>query len=701
MLYLHPPIVHVQKAAFQYVDPLLVLPRAKGVDPARKLDPALLALTRSAPKGAQNPPIVKRRTGGLVISEGADDSWVLVSVRLKTSATSDLLASAGFKFSDPQVGSSVGGVVLGRIVSGRIEVQRLRDLARLPEVESIEPVRLDSLSDRPSPPALQKRGASSPLGYNGVPLAKPSWTGKGVIVATIDSGIDWRHKDFRNPDGSTRILAVYDLFDDSYVKSGGKIGSAPPLKDEAGRPRGTIYTKSQIDAALKGAGKVNTEDLEGHGTAVMSVAAGNGSAAGATSAQYRGVAPEADLVVVRAGKEDRVEGDYATFAKWIYGFARSRKESVVVNISSGFQTQPHNGKDDQELALDDLLLHSHGLAITVSAGNDRQTQFHGAGRFIARRQGSVTIPGDPFQVDSDGRGTPADENPVGDFFFSPKDDWGFLVSGFHAKTADGSTQDLTFMVEKTGGQVRYGAIPKEAITDDLLHQLPDWATYRPRPDGLDEVEFQLPQGRYQMLAFGSGPSVSSGKFDLYLSPGAHLSVGNLDSQLVASPGNSAQVITVGAFTNQTGWPNANGTSTQTGGVVGQIASFSCIGYRLDGTVKPDFAAPGQYLLSALAAGSKFEKMAAEDENSTLAPSRAHFAWQGTSASAPFVAGAVALLFQQNPNMTSDQIRAALRESADRDGSTGAVPNPVWGYGRISGTSLARLVLNRSKGKSHP
>ncbi|MEG2870694.1 MAG: S8 family serine peptidase, partial [Clostridium sp.] len=87
-------------------------------------------------------------------------------------------------------------------------------------------------------------------------------SGKGIIVAIIDSGIDYFHKDFRNADGSTRILQLWDQDKDQ------------------------VYSEEQINAALKSGSRdaayqlVPSRDLSGHGTAVAGIAVGNGLANG-------------------------------------------------------------------------------------------------------------------------------------------------------------------------------------------------------------------------------------------------------------------------------------------------------------------------------------------------------------------------------------------------------------------------------------
>ena len=107
-------------------------------------------------------------------------------------------------------------------------------------------------------------------------------SGAGVLVAVIDSGVDYFHPDFRTEDGRTRIVALWDQSSSS--------GHAPD-----GFLQGCEYTQEQIDAALatgsreQGYALVPEQDLSGHGTAVLGIAAGNGRASGG---RYRGVVRE-------------------------------------------------------------------------------------------------------------------------------------------------------------------------------------------------------------------------------------------------------------------------------------------------------------------------------------------------------------------------------------------------------------------------
>ena len=114
-------------------------------------------------------------------------------------------------------------------------------------------------------------------------------TGKGILVGVVDSGVDFFHPDFRNEDGSSRILRLWDQ----------SINGNPP----EGYTRGTEYTKEEIDEALvlgetEGRRLVPSRDVSGHGTAVLGIAAGNGTVSEGVN---RGVAYESNLLVVKMG----------------------------------------------------------------------------------------------------------------------------------------------------------------------------------------------------------------------------------------------------------------------------------------------------------------------------------------------------------------------------------------------------------------
>lgn len=120
---------------------------------------------------------------------------------------------------------------------------------------------------------------------------RPFLFGKGVIVAVIDSGIEYANEDFRKEDGTTRILSLWDQSVEGTAPEGYFIG--------------TEFTEAQINEALKKETReeqmqiVPSIDSSGHGTAVAGIAAGNGR--NSEGMQLAGVAPESSLVIVKLG----------------------------------------------------------------------------------------------------------------------------------------------------------------------------------------------------------------------------------------------------------------------------------------------------------------------------------------------------------------------------------------------------------------
>lgn len=148
--------------------------------------------------------------------------------------------------------------------------------------------------------------------------------GRGVLVAILDSGIDYENSDFRNMDGSTRILRLWDQ----------TIEGNPPMSYEIG----TEYTREMINVALQSGDRsmVPSRDVSGHGTAVAGVAAGNGRN---SEGVYRGVASQSELVIVKLGNP-RVGGfprttELMQALNYVVDVAAQERKPMAVNISIG------------------------------------------------------------------------------------------------------------------------------------------------------------------------------------------------------------------------------------------------------------------------------------------------------------------------------------------------------------------------------
>ena len=155
-------------------------------------------------------------------------------------------------------------------------------------------------------------------------------------------GIDYTHPGFRNSDGTTRILYLWD----QTASGENSYGRIP-----AGYMQGAEYSKEDIDEALAQPDIASSLKIvpvsdrgSGHGTAVAGVAAGNG--ASSPGGRYRGVAPESSLIIVKLGKQG---SSFALTTEIIEAIDYVVRKSitlnmpVAINLSFGNNDGPHDG----------------------------------------------------------------------------------------------------------------------------------------------------------------------------------------------------------------------------------------------------------------------------------------------------------------------------------------------------------------------
>ena len=245
---------------------------------------------------------------------------------------------------------------IGDIASITIKSKDIKTLATKPFVKRIE-------ADNPF--SKMQTMLDSSRSHNRVnqvhagmaPLTQ-SYTGKGVVVGIIDTGIDYTHPDFNDSLGKTRIQFLWD-----QVLS----DSVPPKPYNYGRE----WTKAEIDKGKASSTLSTAISSYGHGTSVASAAAGNGLAA---SGKYKGVAPDADIIFVAADLNKANANLDA--AKYIYAKAALLGKPCVINMSLGDYYGSHDGRDLESQSLKTLINAQTGRSFVAAAGNGGTKAFH-------------------------------------------------------------------------------------------------------------------------------------------------------------------------------------------------------------------------------------------------------------------------------------------------------------------------------------
>jgi len=528
------------------------------------------------------------------------------------------------------------------VVPARVTQTQLIALAQLPEVAYIEA----------STPVVPDLDESVPSVQGDVLRQQsPGLDGAGVFVTAIDTGIDWTHPDFRvDRDGNgteegSRIAYIWD----QTLQAQGGVGNAP---------YGIEYTRSDLEFDLANgdgfdSGRVFTWDDNGHGTHVMGIQGGDGSAAGSA---YVGMAPGATLGFV---KTNFTSGDIIDAVAYLFDRGEALGMPTVVNLSLGGHFGPHDGTSGFERALDRLS--GPGRIIVNSAGNEGNDPIHVSG----------TLHGDSYSVDFTAEGE------VAALSFWYEGDADFSVS---VETPGFGDEIQTFVARR--GQLTINTWQGARVTLDNASQGP--YPFNDDNNLLVVLENIEPESVWRVtLSHHGGP----GRFDGWVGLGSFGQFSASDSAItISEPGNAARVITVGAYVTKTRWDSVLGRSFgfSRGTVTGGMAPFSSSGPTRDGRIKPDLMAPGSAVVSALAARSLLSETL-----ELVAPDGVHAALQGTSMASPHVAGAIALMLQADPHLGYRDIVRQLRGSAQADVFTFGLPNPDWGFGKLN----ARLSVD--------
>jgi minor extracellular serine protease Vpr len=481
------------------------------------------------------------------------------------------------------------------------------------------------------------------------------YNGTNVIVCIIDTGIDWDHKDFRNSidDTQSRILNIWDQ---TITPTGSE--NSP---SETGCNYGVEYTQAHIEDELDGspANFVREEDTNGHGTHVAGTAAGNGAAI--STKKYPGIAMDADIIFIKAGNGSFPNSNIIDGLSYAKQKAAALGKPIVVNMSLGSDYGPHDGTDDLSVATDNFA--GTGRIAVVAAGNSGNENIHSSRSTDTGLSTTIlfSVPSYSSQLGAN------NDNFKFDLWSSGNGNVSAQVTSPNGHTVS-QTAEGNITTNTADGTIYIYNYEDGTNNDRNIYV----SIY-------DGDELVTPQaGTWQLQITNNSGSTTNHHGWLYDATigDATVTLNGGDSEYnLGNTANSA--IIVGSYVHRWKWSTSSGIGYSYGGtdLSDDISSFSSKGPTRTGGLKPDIAAPGQGVGSSLSAS-------ASESSARILPGDKHFINQGTSMASPIVCGAVALLLQQDPSLSSLAIKNLINNNASTDTYTGGTWNATWGYGKL-------------------
>ena len=471
--------------------------------------------------------------------------------------------------------------------------------------------------------------------------------GAGVIVGFVDTGINYTDSLFRNVDGSTRIIGIWDQTNNSDNSNNIENETVKPFSAFSAL-YGTQYTAEEINLALNSdnpASIVPTRDENGHGTFLASIAAGNRD----ERAGFSGAAPQASIAMVKLkpakqylrdfyliqdGAEAYQENDIMMGVSYLYFLARKYSMPLVVCIPLGTNIGSHMGMSRLGQYLNQVSL-SNGSAVITAAGNETGARHH----FRAVMDASTD------EVTAELR---VGEREAGFSMELWAENMGVYTVGFISPTGEVAREisvplrgenTVSFLLEQTQITV-YTQIADVSAGSQFIF-----------------MRFENPMSGIWRILIRNSLDIRE-TFHIWLPVRGFISDETYflrpdPDTIITDPGNARYPITVTAYDH----------------TKNSIYIHASRGYSLSGRIKPDLAAPGVNILGASVSGRRLTRMS------------------GTSVSAAHLAGAAAILLNWGvlnanyPYLNTPVLKSIFVRGAQRNPAL-TYPNREFGYGTL-------------------
>ena len=511
-------------------------------------------------------------------------------------------------------------------------------------------------------------------------------TGKGTAIAVLDSGIDYRHPDFRNADGSTRILAYWDqsLPFASFNKENTNSNSSNSdnfqyisITDNKTNTRrdtiskhsftidnpynlGVIFSEEDLNRLLmpksssvpSGSSAFSvtapatellspSEDISGHGTHIAGICSGNGRA---SNGNNQGVAPESSLIVVKLKNEtSSVYTDYANLmmaVDFAVRFANSRSLPLSINISYGSNDGSHTGSSLLELFMEQVSLYGKNV-ICAATGNEGLSRRHASLNTISNQN--------TYDKSIDFTIAPGERSLYLEIWQAFADDFSYELF------APSGLESFVF----------------PAVPGIYAYMIADTTIYLTINNPTPYQPF-----RQYFLSFSSNTTfITSGTWSLRIAstPTGKIVDGRLQFWLPSKEATNSATGFLSPSSDMTFTiPSTASSVISVSGYDSSLdvfAPFSGQGFSNNRHTKPDLCAPAVNILST-------------------APGGGYTIRTGTSMAAPFVTGAAALLMQHgivngnDPFLYGEKTKAYLWKSARPLPAFSEYPNEKVGWGAL-------------------
>ncbi len=513
-----------------------------------------------------------------------------------------------------------------------------------------------------------------------------AYTGNGVIVGVIDDGFDYTHPNFRNLNTQqSRISKVWE-------QNGTTTSPVPYGTEYVGQTAILNRMRDKVD--------------ESHGTHVAGIAAGSG---GILNSPNKGVAYDSEIVLVSTNKTDV---GVLNGLQYIFNHATAQNKPAVVNMSLGKHIGPHDGTSSFDSMSSTLT--GNGRILVGSAGNEGSDPIH-LGKsftltdnycysFILNEQVNNLFSNGVSYIDVWGEVGKNFEvsvnvvkivnNQVQFVNYTPYYNTNINNSSIQTsiQDSDSTNPDTTFIeiateTNSTNQKPHVALLINNSAQDDNAHLI----LFEIKSTNGIVNSWITPLGANLLSTNRAVEFTNLGSANTsYISGDTNMTIGE-------GGGTGNSIISVGAFSSKNTYTAFNGTTVNNGpipsidypGPINAIASFSSKGPTADGRFKPDISAPGNVIVSSVSRFDSGYTATSIETVSGLTDSVNSWyfaAMQGTSMSAPMVAGIIALWLQVNPNLTVSQIKTILQNTSITDSFTGtgsAIPNNTWGRGKIN------------------